>query len=154
MIEGTDVAAINRQAQRYLARREHGVKELRQKLLRKGYDGAAVDKVLLHLKTTGWLSDRRFQHAFVRHWVQKGYGPSVIWARLEMRCEELLQMHQLDDVAIDWLEVAYRWVVSAWRSKSVYDYGKISQALYRRGFDSDHITKTRRRLKEEEAGDR
>src|SRR5690606_23132733 len=58
-----------------LARREHGRRELRQKLLRRFGQHPELDRILDHLEAQRYLSDRRFAASLARSRVNKGYGP-------------------------------------------------------------------------------
>jgi regulatory protein len=53
-------------ALRRLARRDHSEQELRQALLRKGHEAAAVERVVLRLRDERALDDRRFAEAYSR----------------------------------------------------------------------------------------
>ena len=57
-----------------LSRREHTVKEITEKLKRKGY-GQFCEKVTDRLISEGYLSDERFAKLYVRELINlKGYG--------------------------------------------------------------------------------
>lgn len=53
-------------ALQYLARREYAPEELRQRLLRRGADADAVEKVIARLRENNWLSEERFAASRVR----------------------------------------------------------------------------------------
>ena len=72
-------------AMNYLARREHSSLELRNKLLRKGFESAVIDKVLLQLQLDNLLSDERFAENYTRMRTAKGYGPLSIQQELQRR---------------------------------------------------------------------
>lgn len=61
-----------------LARREHGYYELKQKLLRKGYENEHVEHVLHSLVLNGLQSDYRFVESYVQRRARKGFGPKHI----------------------------------------------------------------------------
>lgn len=69
----------------YLARREHASLELRQKLVRKGFEQSVIDCVLIQLQADNLLSDERFVECFVRSQTNKGYGPLRIQQALKER---------------------------------------------------------------------
>lgn len=57
---------IKEKAYRYLAGRAHSEKELRDKLLRKGFEETQVDGVMAELKEVGYLDDARFACTFAQ----------------------------------------------------------------------------------------
>ncbi len=98
-------------ALRFLAAREHSVKELRRKLgrgrTRGGANDATVETVLETLQRDGYLSDSRFAEAFVRSRTGRGQGPAKIRAGLIERGVP----RELVDAALDldgnvWRELA------------------------------------------------
>lgn len=84
---------IRRKAMDLLARREHGVAELRGKLLSKGYAPAVVDEQLRLLERENLLSDRRFAESYVNFRSKKGFGP--------LRIRQELKEKGLDGALID-----------------------------------------------------
>ena len=68
-----------------LARREHAVREIRDKLIDKGVGGQVADDTLESLVAEGLLSDRRFVEDFLRARKNRGYGPLRIQAELRQR---------------------------------------------------------------------
>ncbi|MBT8447425.1 MAG: recombination regulator RecX, partial [Gammaproteobacteria bacterium] len=78
-------AAVRDNALRLLSRREHSVRELRQKLIAREYEAALVDEVLEQLQGDGSLSEERFAEAYVRQRCGRGYGPIRIRQELRER---------------------------------------------------------------------
>lgn len=127
----------------YLARREHSVFELRQKLMQKGCDDAAVDEAVVQLKAQGYLNDARFAATLVRSKVARGQGP------MKIRYE--LQQHHIDPTTIetafaqcevDWFELAQRVYKKRFGNKPVVcftEQQKRQRFLYQRGFDVEII---------------
>lgn len=72
-------------ALRLLARREHSVRELRDKLAARGVANDIIDALLAALTGSGLLSDRRFAEIYVRGRFERGYGPQRIRAELRER---------------------------------------------------------------------
>jgi regulatory protein len=72
-------------AMEYLARREHASLELSNKLAKKGFDADVIDSVLVQLQADNLLSDERFVEAYIRHRVNKGFGPLHIRQELQKR---------------------------------------------------------------------
>lgn len=65
-----------------LARREHGVVELRTKLLEAGHPAEAVEATVAQLAEEHLLSDERFVASQIRWGVHLGHGPLKIEAKL------------------------------------------------------------------------
>jgi regulatory protein len=80
-----DTARVRKSAMDYLARREHGERELAAKLTAKGFSGERVAEALARLVEDGLLSDRRFAGSFIRARFQRGAGPLKIRAELRAR---------------------------------------------------------------------
>jgi regulatory protein len=66
-----------------LARREHSPRELRAKLVGRGYPADEVDTALGALEREGLLSATRFLESFIASHVRRGHGPTRIRAELE-----------------------------------------------------------------------
>ena len=72
-------------AERILARRGHGREELRRKLVRRGFDPAAVEALLQNLAEQGVLDDAAYVREYARQALDKGHGSSYIRAKLASR---------------------------------------------------------------------
>ena len=70
-------------ATRALARREHSARELRERLLRAGVDGAKTEEVLEELQRVGLLDDGRFARERARVLAERGKGDAAIRFELE-----------------------------------------------------------------------
>ena len=88
-ISRTDSKSIEVQARRkaldLLARREHAVRELRDKLIARGVDRQVAGDTVENLVVEGLVSDRRFVEDFLRARKNRGYGPLRIQAELRRR---------------------------------------------------------------------
>ena len=88
-ISRTDSKSIEVQARRkaldLLARREHAVRELRDKLIARGVDRQVAGDTVENLVVEGLVSDRRFVEDFLRARKNRGYGPLRIQAELRQR---------------------------------------------------------------------
>ncbi|MCO6414453.1 MAG: regulatory protein RecX [Thiogranum sp.] len=94
-------------ALRLLARREHSVLELRDKLAARSFTDDIVEPLLAELTGSGLLSDRRFAEAYVRGRVERGYGPQRIQAELRERgIRGSLADEMLEAWSGTWLESA------------------------------------------------
>ena len=55
-----------------LAVREHTAKEIREKLLKRGYGDDEVDEAISHLLEEGAIDDARYVESYVRSRIRKG----------------------------------------------------------------------------------
>jgi len=138
----TDVLAC---AVRLLARREHSLAELTDKLAQRGYPREDIQKVVENCQQQGLQSDVRFAESLVRTRVRQGYGP--------VRIRQELQAKQVSRSLIDgalrseqdnWISHA----TCAWKKKykpsgdeSFAEKQKQKQFLLYRGFSADMIAK-------------
>ena len=96
---------LRHKAMDLLARREHAVAELVQKLISKGHPAEQVQAVVAELQGDGLVSDARFTEAFIRNRTQRGYGPTRIQAELRERgVGEDIQAAYLDFSDPQWIE--------------------------------------------------
>ena len=141
--QGLDPVAVRRAAMDHLARREHGRRELTDKLTRRFRDADVVEAEVERLRSEGLQSDLRMAEAFVRSRVNRGQGPVRI--RMELR-----QKGIPDDI----LEIAMEAADADWQSlaRTVHDkrFGDLpaedmkerarrARFLQQRGFSPDHI---------------
>jgi len=86
------LAQARKSAIGYLSIREHATLELRQKLVKKGFEASVIDKVVIQLQADNLLSDERFVESYVRIRINKGFGPLRIQQALRERgiSDELL----------------------------------------------------------------
>ena len=68
-----------------LARREHSVHELTQKLRAKGYSHNEVDSAIESLTSENLVCDERFTEAYIRARLNRGMGPLKIWSELRQK---------------------------------------------------------------------
>ncbi len=61
-----------------LARREHSVRQLNQKLAKRGFDEPAISSALESCQRLNLQSDTRFAEATCRSRINRGYGPLMI----------------------------------------------------------------------------
>ena len=100
MNQSVRLAAMN-----LLSRREHSTRELRDKLLARGYEDGEIAPALEHLSQEGLLSDERFVESFVHSRMQRGSGPVKIRAELRQRgvVDSLVEAY-LDERDKIWIE--------------------------------------------------
>lgn len=65
-------------AVRLLARREHGARELAEKLAQKGYNSSDIDEAIARCQSLGLQSDVRFAESRCRLRIRQGCGPLKI----------------------------------------------------------------------------
>jgi len=89
-----NINPIYNKALQFLARREHSVAELTQKLLRTFPDAQAeIEQCCSELIERNYLSNERFLISRIRHRLNQGYGPEHIIA-------EIVQVHHLSRDAV------------------------------------------------------
>ncbi|WP_087018121.1 regulatory protein RecX [Thaumasiovibrio subtropicus] len=90
-----------------LSRRDHGEKELRSKLLSKGFAFEEVTDALTRCKEYGYLDDSRYCELMLRNGINKGWGPQRIQQSLKQKgiADSRIQEMFLD-LDIDWFEQA------------------------------------------------
>ncbi len=131
-------------ALRLLARREHGAKELSDKLKRKGFLAQEVQDALDSCQQLNYQSDARFVEMVVRSRINQGYGPLRIKQELKQKgIDETLIEHELQQEHDNWLEYA----LAVWQKKykehaplSVQERQKQQRFLLYRGFDMTIIS--------------
>ena len=86
-----------------LARREHGVAELRAKLADREFAPDEIEATLTTLQREGLLSESRFLEAFVASHARRGHGPVWIRAELERKgiAGEAIR-EALEAAEVDW----------------------------------------------------
>ena len=144
-----DVPVLRRAAMDYLARREHSLFELLQKLSKKfpETDEELLLKVLETLKSENLQSDDRFTESYVRYRKSRGFAYLHIKADLGGRrvSDSLVTKHLLIDDE-DWQVTADQLVVKKLRHQESPSYGsklhrKLTRFLESRGFASNQIRK-------------
>jgi len=133
-----------------LARRERSEKEIRQRLMRRGIEKKAEDKVVSDLKKYDYLDDRNFSVKFVQNYLnRKPAGRKLVGFELSKHgIPDQLKEEVLEDVfsKIDERELARKALEKKRKSyKNVspdMKKKKISDFLFRRGFTWDLIKET------------
>lgn len=107
MSDEESIAEMRRASLNWLARREHSMKEVRDRLRRRFGDQAPVETVLDWLTRQQFLSDRRFAGVFVRSRIERGQGPLRIRQELQQRgLDEELIAETLEEAGCDWFTLA------------------------------------------------
>ncbi len=146
MIDPSSSTQARYSAMDYLSRREHASLELRNKLVRKGFEENVVDSVLIQLQADNLLSDERFAESYVRLRMNKGFGPLRIQQELRERgiTGDLL-IGVLDTHDVIWKTLACqarqkRFGQSLPQGKR--EFGKQVRFLQSRGFSNSQIQAT------------
>jgi regulatory protein len=106
MDDGGYRAAFDR-ALRLLGQREHSLRELKDKLVRKGIDRHLAELVADDVRGRGLQSDVRFAESLVRGRVSRGHGPIRIRQELTQRgVDEAVADEVMTETAGHWLSLA------------------------------------------------
>ncbi|MCW8092861.1 regulatory protein RecX [Alteromonas sp. ASW11-130] len=128
---------------RLLARREHSVTELVQKLASKGFELDSIYSVVEEFKQADIQSDRRFAESRVRHAANKGIGPNRVKTELSQhKIDETLVFEAFKEAEIDWFELAKTVHAKKYKgdiSDSFKEQQKQRQFLQYRGFTFEQI---------------
>ena len=126
-----------------LARREHSVFELREKLLAREFPPDEVEQTLDALIADGLLSEQRFIDSFLASYTRRGHGPLWLRAELERRgiagaqVAEALAGHE-----VDWPAQARAVREKRFGPDQPADYkerARQSRFLQYRGFSTDQV---------------
>jgi len=127
---------------RLLARREHAVAEVCQKLAQRGFDAERTKHYVALFQQEGLLSDARYAEAYARSRVARGYGPLYIKHALsakEVAVEDATAALQSFD---DWAGLALQVRARRFGNELPEDFksrAKQMRFLQQRGFSHDHI---------------
>ena len=126
-----------------LARREHSVVELRDKLLVRDFDADAVEAAISRLLEEGLLSDARFADAFMSSRLRKGHGPVRIRAELVKRgvADSLIEPC-VDAADVDWIELAKQVrdkKFGGQRTTGYREWSRQAKFLQYRGFTTEQV---------------
>jgi len=144
--------AVRRVALELLARREHSVLELRQKLIWRAFPPADIDAVLERLVAEKLLNETRYAEIYAHSRADKGYGPLRIDRELRERgVPDEIIAPVLAGLAAHWrqgLAGLHRKKFKGAPPGDVGDEMKQMRFLRRRGFTVEQITGMFRDLKE------
>lgn len=130
-----------------LSRREHGERELLDKLLQKAPDGEDTHDIaqalIVELVEQGYVSDRRFAESTIRNKALQGQGPMKIRQALrQKRVPDDIIALALETVEIDWFENSVSLRQRKFGLGPVDDIklkAKQQRFLQYKGFHFDHI---------------
>ena len=140
-----DGPVIRRAAFDLLARREHSVQELGEKLRQKFGSSAPIDIEIERLLAEGLLDDARFAEAFSRMHRNRGHGPQRILHELKQRgVDAAISEACVAPRSEEWAEL-----VATWRSRRFgetipterHEREKEGRHLLSRGFTVEQVRK-------------
>jgi len=140
-VEEINPADIRLAAMNLLARREHTIRELRQKLKRRFPDAELVDNELSRLSDENLQSDARFAESFVFERSNRGYG--LMRVQQEMREKGLSDSEisvAVKNAEIDWAAIAqdvYKKKYGDLPASDLNDKAKRVRFMQYRGFDRE-----------------
>ena len=138
-------------ALRLLSRREHGARELCDKLEQKGFSSTDAKDALESCQRLGLQNDSRFVENYSRSRIRQGYGPIKITQELKIKGVDVeIIQHGLRQEQDNWLAYA----LEVWQKKSkgkgdlsFEEMQKLQSFLLYRGFTMDIIAKVVKELK-------
>ncbi len=123
-----------------LSYRQMSGKEMRSKLIRKGFEAEAAEAAVSKLYELRLLDDEQYAAAVVRHYTVKGYGAGRIRAELAHRGVDRDYWDEALASASGSDEKLMSYIRSHLRDPDDRDQKrKVSAALYRRGYSWDEI---------------
>lgn len=127
-------------AMKLLARRDHSVRELQQKL-KLHYSIHEIDSVIERCLQENWLNDARFAESYIRSRSACGYGPLRVALELQQKgVEKETIRFALREVKVDWHGLLLRLIE---RRQPIPDdlaaRYKLKNTLQRKGFSLDVI---------------
>jgi regulatory protein len=140
--EEINPADIRFSAMNFLARREHTLRELQQKLKGRYADEGLIAIELERLADENLQSDARFAESFVRERANRGHG--LIKVQHEMRERGLSDSDigfALESAGIDWFAVAKEVYIKKFgeaASADMKEKAKRVRFMQYRGFDASH----------------
>jgi regulatory protein len=137
------------QAVSLLARREHSLHEIRQKLHSKGHDADTIEATISALQARGYLNEKRYVEAVLRHHAARGQGPQKIRFYLNQQQVNPALIHEaFADADIDWFACAVQarekkfgdTLLPDQRNSRYKEQAKQMRFLLGRGFTQDQIS--------------
>ena len=149
--EQSQLYLIKQSAYRYLGNRNHSRSELKNKLLKKGFEKEQISTALKDLIRLGYLDDAQFAKSFFTLKLKQKKGPNRIKAELftkgvDRKIIDLVIKDFIDDDQI--LNSVNELVIKKYNFLKTKEYSKIQikqkvyQFLLSRGFTSELIRKS------------
>jgi len=134
---------VRERALRLLANREHGRKELQQKLLQRDMPAELVTSVLDKLAEEGLQCDSRFAESYTRMRISRCYGANKVRADLQTRgIEQSVIEEAVKSPDVNWGSTALAALEKKYSVAEGMDQtqlAKMQRHLYQRGFDITDI---------------
>ena len=134
---------VRERALRLLANREHGRKELQQKLLQREMPAELVTSVLDKLAQEGLQCDSRFAESYTRMRISRCYGANKVRADLQTRgIEQSVIEEAVNSRDANWGATAVAALEKKYSVAEGVDQAnlaKMQRYLYQRGFDMTDI---------------
>jgi len=138
--------SLNERAMNLLARREHSITELKNKLLKANFDIDDIYKVIAKLTKSGLQSDERFAENYLRYRSQRGFGFQKVRLELKERgvADDIIS-DTLNEADIDWFSLAASARCKRFGEQypdTLQDRAKQQRFLQYRGFTHEQITES------------
>lgn len=136
-----------------LARREHSILEIREKLQKKYPEEAEeTEKIIKEFLEQNWISEERYTEAFIRNQLLKKIGPQKIKQKLlkkgiekeliEEKLEEVFPITQQLDFILELAKNKYEILKNRKKGETEFQLQqKVLKFLISRGFDFDMARK-------------
>lgn len=123
---------IKHKAFSLLAKKSYFSKELEKKLLEKGFSIEEIQKLIIDLKSQGWLNDEELAERFVERQKSRGYGAKVIAHKLREKAGFSCEIAESKETALNLIKKKYL-------KDLPHKKNKVIAALLRRGYSYDLI---------------
>ena len=138
-------ADVRLTAMNLLARREHSVRELRNKLKRRFPDDSMIDEQIARLTGENLQSNLRFAESYARQRIGRGYGPVRVREELRERGASALDVAAaMKELQVDWFTVASKVVLKkfgALAPNDIKEKARRARFMQYRGFTAEHYQK-------------
>ena len=135
-------ADIRLAAMNLLARREHSLLELRNKLTRRFPEETSIDEQLSRLANEGLQSDLRFAESYARQRISRGYGPVRLREELRERGVSGSDFEMaMEGLEVDWFALAADVLNKKFGETAPEDMkekGRCIRFMQYRGFTAEH----------------
>ena len=138
-------ADVRLAAMNLLARREHSVRELRNKLKRRFPDHSMIDEQIARLTGQNLQSNLRFAECYARERIGRGYGPVRVREELRERGASALDVAAaMKELQVDWFVVASEVLLKkfgALAPSDIKEKARRARFMQYRGFIAEHYQK-------------
>jgi regulatory protein len=138
-------ADVRLAAMNLLARREHSVRELRNKLKRRFPDHSMIDEQIARLTGQNLQSNLRFAECYARERIGRGYGPVRVREELRERGASAFDVAAaMKELQVDWFVVASEVMLKkfgALAPSDIKEKARRARFMQYRGFTAEHYQK-------------